>query len=253
MSYQSQPRVPSNLRPRNPAAPVLPEPMTRKSLPDAPRLPEIRLELVEDLSPAGFGGFLRLIRRRYRAHYPDGSISEPFVYDQIDRRAIDAVVICAHYTGPQGRTVYLRSALRPPVFDRDPSRGPFRGHHPLGNLWELPAGLVEEGEQSESGTALTAQRELHEEVGFEVALGELEPLGPPVFPAPGFVAEQHFFFHVEVDPRRRGAPKLDGSPLEHMGVVIEVSLERALEMCRRGQIQDAKTELGLRRLAAELS
>src|SRR5687768_17537078 len=117
-------------------------------------LPMIRLELIEDVSPQDSGGFLRLIRRRFRAHYPDGSSSEPFLYDSIDRRAIDAVVICAHFQlkeassrgkssndpSKEGPWVYLRSALRPPLFNRAKTRGPYQVPEPIGALWELPAG-----------------------------------------------------------------------------------------------------------------
>lgn len=227
--------------------------MTRPNAPDPPLLPHIELELVEDLSPDAPGGFLKLIRRRYRARYPDGSISEPFLYDQIDRRALDAVVICAHYADGRGPVVYLRSALRPPIFDRaqlDPSvgRGTSIAKSPHGNLWELPAGLVEVREQTPDGPARTAQRELYEELGFKVPLDALKPLGPPMYPAPGFVAEQHFFFQVRVDPAAREEPPLDGSPLEHAGKVVAVTLDQALDMCAQSEIQDAKTELGLRRL-----
>ena len=213
-----------------------------------PELPKIQLEVLEDISPAGEQGFLRLIRRRYQARYPDGSLSKPFVYDQIDRAALDAVVICAHFQRAGVRHVYLRSALRPPVFDRDPTRAPFLGRPPLGNLWELPAGLVEQRDQTPEGPRMTAQRELHEELGFVVALEALSPLGPGMFPAPGFVAEQHFFFEVEVDPGLQVAPALDGSPLEHCGEIAALPLQHALEMCRSGLVQDSKTELGLRRL-----
>lgn len=219
----------------------------------APDLPEIRLELLDDLSPADPGGFLRLVRRRFRAHYPDGSVSEPFLYDAIERRAIDAVVIVAHYQAGEGPYVYLRSSLRPPLFNRGSDRGPFVVPEPRGSLWELPAGLVEEKDQTEIGPQLTAQRELHEELGFQVPLERVLPLGPAMLPAPGFVAEQHFYFHVEVDPETRAEPALDGSALEHFGKVVALSLGDALSMCREGTIQDAKTELGLRRLAEELS
>ena len=47
-----------------------------------PEPPAIRLEQVEDLSPAEQQGFLRLVRRRLIAQYPDGSRSLPFVYDE---------------------------------------------------------------------------------------------------------------------------------------------------------------------------
>lgn len=213
-------------------------------------LPRIGLELLEDLSPPDQHGFLKLVRRRYRAHYPDGTQSEPFLYDAIDRKALDAVVIVAHFVaGNAERRVFLRSALRPPLTLRELKHSPLPNEPCDGALWELPAGLVEESERSATGVVQSAQRELLEELGFEVALSALHPLGPSTFPAPGFVAERHFFFEVEVDPSTRKDPGLDGSPLEHGGKVIDLSLAEALGMCRRGEIEDAKTELALRRLS----
>jgi len=170
------------------------------------------------------------------------------VYDEVDRRALDAVVLAAHYVARGARAVYLRSAIRPPVVARDPSRSgdvePVRGA-----LWELPAGLIEPEELGEQGRLRTAQRELEEELGFHVELGRLLALGPSTLPTPGVIAERHFFFEVEVDPKDRAEPSLDGSALEKLGVVREVTLADALDMCRTGAIEDAKTELGLRRLA----
>jgi ADP-ribose pyrophosphatase len=213
-------------------------------------LPEIRLELVEDLSPDPGKGFLRLVRRKLRAHYPGGGTSDPFVYDEVDRRAIDAAVIAAHYVGPDGlRRVVLRSSIRPPVYFRDPARAPISVPDRNGGLWELPAGLVEVSEQSPEGLLRGAARELSEEAGFEVDPARLSPLGPSTFPCSGVIAERHFFFEVTVDPASRGEPSLDGSALERDGLLVEVPLADALEMCRNGEIEDAKTELGLRRLA----
>jgi hypothetical protein len=73
--------------------------MSSRSAP--PEFPSIRLELLEDQSPDAPPGFLRLVRRRLRAHYPDGSASAPFVYDEVDRRSIDAVVIVAHHVAEE--------------------------------------------------------------------------------------------------------------------------------------------------------
>jgi ADP-ribose pyrophosphatase len=215
-----------------------------------PSLPEIQLELLEDLSPAAPAGFLRLLRRRFVATYADGSRSQPFVYDEVDRAAIDAVVIAAHFLDAEGvRQVYLRSALRPPVVFRDRARSPLPALDPPGSIWELPAGLVETAEQSSRGLRVGALRELREELGFTGNPDALVELGPSTFPAPGIVAERHFYFAIEVLPEQREEPGLDGSALEHAGVVASLPLGEALAWCRSGVIVDAKTELGLRRLA----
>jgi ADP-ribose pyrophosphatase len=80
-------------------------------------------------------------------------------------------------------------------------------------------------------------------------LSALRTLGNSTLPAPGVVSERHYYFAVRVDPRQQQQPSLDGSALEQLGVVIDISLADALAACRAGEIEDAKTELGLRRLA----
>ena len=217
-------------------------------------LPSIDLELVEDLSPHAEPGFLRLVRQRFIAHYADGSRSQPFVYDQVDRRAIDATVIAAYYLDASGAPwVYLRSALRPPIVFRDRSRSPIPEQDPPGSIWELPAGLVEPQEQSVLGVRQGAARELEEELGFSYAADRMQELGPSTFPCPGVVSERHFYFATQVEPSERREPGLDGSALERDGVVIALPLAEALAWCRDGRIIDAKTELGLRRLAERLN
>lgn len=214
------------------------------------RLPDIRLEVVEDRTPEQEPGFLRLQRKRYRALYPDGSVSDEFIYDSVDRRALDAVVILAHFRDEAGRRhVYLRSSVRPPLSERTPERSPVPElDPPHGVLWELPAGLVEPHERELSGVRESARRELLEELGFSVPSEALTPLGPSLFPVPGMIAERLFFFSVEVKPQERVEPTLDGSPLEHFGAVLSVPLPDALNHCRSGVIMDAKTEIGIRRL-----
>jgi ADP-ribose pyrophosphatase len=220
-----------------------------------PEPPAIRLEQQEDLTSPGQNGFMRLVRRRFIAHYPDGSRSQPFVYDEVDRAALDAVVIVAHYLERGSRFVYLRSAVRPPVACREAPGAPH-------GLWELPAGLVEPAEAETDarvsgrpssaglpdGARRTAQRELEEELGFSLPIERFHQLGPWLFPAPGIIAERHYYFEVEVEPSARAEPSHDGSPLEHFGKVIALELEHALSLCLNGDIRDSKTELGLRRL-----
>jgi ADP-ribose pyrophosphatase len=210
--------------------------------------PDLRLEVLEDLSPRADAGFLRIVRRRMLLHYPDGSRSEPFVYDEVARKALDAVVIAAHYESGGRRFVYLRSALRPPVCFRDPARSPVP-EPGTGAVWELPAGLIEQAEQSAAGVFEAARRELAEELGFAVAVRDFQALGPSTLACPGVLSERHFFVAVRVDPRARTEPTLDGSALERFGRVVALPLSDALAACRSGRIEDAKTELGLRRLS----
>jgi len=207
---------------------------------------------VEDLSPPADSGFLRLRRRRLSVRTADKADSEPFVYDSVDRVALDAVVVAAHYLDSSGRTwVYLRSALRPPVALRPEACRPLPEKNTLGALWELPAGLVESEEcrAGRAGLLNCAARELEEELGFAVPAEQLEELGPATFPTGGVIGERHHFFRVEVDPDTRCTPSEDGSVLERDAVIVALPLDEAIEHCRAGDIEDGKTELGLRRLS----
>lgn len=213
--------------------------------PDSWIPPDLKLFELADRSPAAPEGFLCLKRRELSVRFPDGTNSQPFLYDEFTRRALDAVVIAAHFQRNGKPWVYLRSALRPPLaFRRCASADPFG----TGVTWELPAGLIEPEETGARGVLLAAARELEEELGFRARPEEFLALGGPVLPCPALIAEQQFFVRVKVNPPDRMAPQLDGSPLEEFGKVIEVSVEDALKQCREGTIGDSKTELGLRRL-----
>jgi ADP-ribose pyrophosphatase len=216
----------------------------------APLFPRIRLEMLEDLSPNTGAGFLRLTRRRLVARYPDATVSEPFLYDAVDRQALDAVVIAAHYLAEGERHVFLRSSIRPPIYYRPESAADAPGR---GQLWELPAGLLEPGEAGDSGLRRAALRELYEEAGLSPDGSGLSALGPALYPCPGVIAEKLFFFDIEVDPVTRSDPPLDGSALECFGEVVDLPLSYALSLCRRGDIEDVKTEIGLRRLSEKYS
>lgn len=215
-----------------------------------PALPKHQLTVVEERPTDEAPGFLRLRRQILRVKLPDGTLSEPFEYDTVDRTRLDAVVIAPHFRDEAGvRHVFLRSCVRPPLRLRPEHGRPVPEKETLGSLWELPAGLVEEDERSPEGLRRCAARELHEEIGIEVAPDALCALGPSSFPAPGIIGERHFFFHVEVEPARRVTPPEDGSALERQAVIVAIPLDEALALTRSGEIEDEKTELALRRLA----
>ena len=101
-----------------------------------PRPPKVELELVREKSGGG-PGFLTLRRVELVCVTEDGKKSRAFPYDVLERRALDASIMVAHYEEAGAHFVYLRSAIRPPVRLR-----PLPPAH-SGLLWEVPAGLIE--------------------------------------------------------------------------------------------------------------
>ncbi len=210
------------------------------------QLPDTTVERLEDRSPTEGGGFLRLRRFQLRSTYEDGTSSEPFLYDCVERRALDAVVLVLHTA--DGR-VCVRSSLRPPIVFRHEQNVPMFEHcAPL--LWELPAGLIEPDERGDEGLRACAVRETLEETGLSIEPDTLCPLGPSVYLSPGVIAERLYYFRAEVDDRTRGVPTEDGTPVEARAEVRFVALPEALAACDAGHIGDCKSEVGIRRLAA---
>lgn len=111
-------------------------------------------------------------------------------------------------------------------------------HAAGGFIWEIPAGKLDHGEEP----VQCARRELQEEAGLRAQ--ELIHLGA-VLTAPGFCDER---IHLFLARGLSTAPQ----QLDHDEVltVSHTPLSDALEMIRRGEIQDAKTIAGLH-LAAE--
>jgi ADP-ribose pyrophosphatase len=219
-----------------------------------PPLPTATLEILREL-PTHERGFLALRRQQMRLWYADGTPSEPFVYDTIERAALDAVVIVAHCRDADGRrSVFLRSAVRPPIATRPNGAAPSASGATLLSaeravLWEMPAGLVELHEVGETGLVQCAARELWEELGIRAPENAFRRLGPPLFAEPGTIGEQNHYFELRVDPSQRERPAEDGSVLEQRALVALVGVDEALELVAQGLIADAKTEIALRRLA----
>lgn len=210
-----------------------------KVLPEAPK---VELEVVADRTvKTDDRSFLKVRSVELVAIREDGTKSKRFPYDVLDRRAIDAAIMVAHHVENGRVHVWLRSAVRPPLTlrPRDPNPP---------SVWEVPAGLIEPDERP----AAAAARELDEELGFTVREEEMQPLGPAAYPAPGFIGELHYYFHVRVDPTTRHEPAGDGGVLEENARILPVPLDDVLEACRRGEVPDLKTELALRRLAEAL-
>lgn len=209
--------------------------------------PRVRIEILNDRTKGSRAdeGFIRVRRLELQNRYEDGSASAPYAYDCAERTALDAVAILL--VTKDGR-VCLRSSIRPPIALRAGYTLPLPGTDDP-TLFEVPAGLAEIDERGEEGLRGCAARETLEETGLDVPADAFQRLGPAVFLTPGLVAEKIHAFVAEVDPRGAGAPTLDGSPVEERAQIEWVPLEEALEACRDGRIEDAKTEIVLRRLA----
>jgi ADP-ribose pyrophosphatase len=103
------------------------------------------------------------------------------------------------------------------------------------DLWELPAGSVDEGEAPEQA----ARRECHEEIGLVPAtVVRLSAL----YPTPGYCDEQMIFFRVSGLAKSEEEAHLDEDE-DLQAKTFEIREVR--EMIRRGEIVDMKTIVGL--------
>ena len=222
-----------------------------------PRVAEI--EIVEDRTERSRcdEGFLRLRRFRARNRREDGSRSAEYPIDVIDRPALDAVAVCLWARGPAGIEVLTRRGLRPAAYFRRGKTAVLPEPEYL-LVEELVAGVLEPGEVGLDALRRRASDEVREEAGLEIEPSRFEPLGGPFFMLPGIASEKIHLVAAEVargpGPPVWSAPETgDGSPLEEGAELRWRPLGAAVEACERGEIEDAKTELALRRLLARLA
>lgn len=110
-------------------------------------------------------------------------------------------------------------------------RGPFDRF-----VLEIPAGMRDIADEP---LEITASRELAEEVGL--AAGRLEHL-TEFYPSAGMNdSTLHLYLATDLAPVPREAHGPEESHME----VLRISLDEALEMVTNGEIQDAKTVIGL--------
>ncbi|ACY15803.1 NUDIX hydrolase [Haliangium ochraceum] len=201
------------------------------------------------------GGFLGVRRLRLRNRRDDGSLSERYTCDFLVRPyGIDAVVVALYTRAPDGGVrVLLREGLRPPLYFGRPDESlPVPDARRYRLFTELVAGIIEAHDQGLGGIRKRAAEEAHEEAGYAIDAGSVHLLGT-AFPSPGAMAERFWLTCAEVeDPEAHSPPGGDGSPMEEGARVRWMALDDAIAACTRGDIEDAKTELALRRLADRL-
>ena len=129
---------------------------------------------------------------------------------------------------------HFGSAVIIPVFDDGTVALVRQYRHPaVRYLLEAPAGTLEDREPPEVGAA----RELEEEIGF--AAERLEKLSE-FFVSPGFLEEKmHVYLATGLMEREQ---RLEADEILE---VVRLPIAEALEMITSGEIQDAKTIIGL--------
>ena len=126
------------------------------------------------------------------------------------------------------------SAVIVPVFDDGTIALVRQYRHPaVRYLLEVPAGTLRRGEVPEEG----AKRELEEELG--VACGRLEKLSE-FFVSPGFCEEKMWVYLAT--ELTETAQQLDD---DEILAVVRIPFSQALSMITTGEIEDAKTIIGV--------
>jgi ADP-ribose pyrophosphatase len=204
----------------------------------------------------GKGGFIAIRRLRLRNLHADGSRSRSYVCDFMVRpKGIDAVVVAVYHRSGPAVQVLLREGLRPVLANgRSPELLPIPDPAPYLTFTEVVAGIIEADDRGEEGVRRRAAIEVEEESGFSVSPDAVSFLGAGSFPSPGSMPEKFWLTAVEVTgPGEQRHAAGDGSPMEEGATTRWMDLDDAIAACVDGRIEDAKTELALRRLRERLA
>jgi ADP-ribose pyrophosphatase len=118
--------------------------------------------------------------------------------------------------------------------------------HAVGRfLLEIPAGTLDRDDQGiKEDPALAARRELAEETGYQAADWRLLAR---FFTAPGFATEEmHLYLATDLSPADDGIGPEEDERLE----LVEMPLDEAIALALGGEVEDAKTLIGLLALAS---
>lgn len=215
----------------------------------------IGLQVESDDTVGQEGGFLGIRRMRLRNRREDGSLSASYLCDFVVRPyGLDAVVVALYRRAGDGVEVLLRQGLRPcVVFGRSGDLVPVPETRSSLLLTELVAGIVETEDVGIEGVRRRGVEEAWEEAGYRVEPAQMTILGAATFPTPGLMAEKFWLMAADVTDSPAPRPALgDGSPMEEGSSTSWMRLEDAIAACVRGDIEDCKTELTLRRLQEHL-
>lgn len=208
------------------------------------------------------GGFLHVRRAHLRNRRADGTLSQPYICDFVARpKGPDAVVVALYHrpagapeSGFSGVQVLLREGLRPALsLGRADQQLAIPDAKAYTVLTEVVAGIIEREDVGREGVRKRAAIECEEEAGYQLDAEQFEFLGAGTFPSAGSMPEKFWLLAAEVKAPEIKVPALgDGSPMEEGAVSYWQGIERAIERCVLGEIEDCKTELIVRRLRDHL-
>jgi ADP-ribose pyrophosphatase len=170
-----------------------------------------------------FDGFFKIDQTELRYQKFDGSMTPPVKRLVFERGDSVAAIV---YHREEKKLLFLRQ-FRFPTYDKGP-----------GWLTEVVAGMQEHGEPAEEAL----RREILEEAGYQTA--SIEPIAT-FYVSPGGTSERIALFYAEVTSADKIAS--GGGLLEENEDIESVwySPEELAQAVRAGEIQDAKTLVGI--------
>jgi len=171
-----------------------------------------------------YNDFFKITAGRLRFEKFNGEMSAEVRRLCLDRGDAVAVVL---FNKPKQKLVLIEQ-FRYPVYRALNKQN--------GWLYELVAGVVEKGETPEQ----VVEREVMEEAGYRIKNIKLLAT---VFPSPGGTSERVYIFYAEIAGRENAG---GGLASEHEDIrVMELPVGKVYAMLKKGQIEDAKTVIGL--------
>jgi ADP-ribose pyrophosphatase len=178
-----------------------------------------------------FHRFFRIDEVQLRHARFDGSMGPPLTRLVLERG--DSVAVLPH--DPGSHVVLLCEQFRLPTVG-----------HGSGWLLEIPAGILERGEDAEA----CARREMMEETGYSV--GALDPIAT-VYLSPGGSSERIHIFHgviaLRPDAAETGGVASEGEDIR----IIRMPVDEAIARVHSGELLDAKTVIALQWLELALA
>lgn len=182
-----------------------------------------KVEIIEEIQDYEKAIF-RIVQAKLRHEKFTGEMSEEITRLSLERG--DAVAAVIH--NPVDDTILLIEQFRYPTYGKTDD----------GWVQELPAGIVEEGEDP----SYTMKREIEEETGYEVdTLRHLYTF----FLSPGGSSERVFLYYGRLDANEK---TFAGGGLDHEAEdirTLRIPVDEALKKLKERQFTDAKTIVGL--------